>query len=85
MGVTEKRMNHLGSIVVYDVDLESGGPQSMEQSLKIICEESKATVAGFSFGGRYIIAGHDDGTVTQYDAEVWRSPLPSAVDIVLTR
>jgi translation initiation factor 3 subunit I len=73
LAVTEKRMGFLGTIVVYDIrygdDLTD---QTDEYSLKITCEESKATVAAWSFLDKYIIAGHEDGSVSQYDAKVWR-------------
>jgi translation initiation factor 3 subunit I len=71
LAVTEKRMGYLGTIVVYDIrygdDLTD---QTDEHSLKITCEESKATVAGWSYLDRYIISGHEDGSVTQWDAKV---------------
>ena len=71
LGVTEKRMGHLGSIVVYDVRYgEDLRDQSNEFNLKITCEESKATVAAWSFLDKYIIAGHEDGSVSQYDSKV---------------
>ena len=74
LGVTEKRMGYLGTIVVYDIrygdDLTD---QSDEHSLKITCEESKATVAAWSYMDKYIIAGHEDGTVSQYDAKTGES------------
>lgn len=74
LGVTEKRMGYLGTIVVYDIrygdDLTD---QTDEHSLKITCEESKATVAGWSYMDKYIIAGHEDGTVSQYDAKTGES------------
>lgn len=74
LGVTEKRMGYLGTIVVYDIrygdDLTD---QTDEHTLKITCEESKATVAGWSFMDKYIIAGHEDGTVSQYDAKTGES------------
>ncbi|KAJ2901755.1 putative Eukaryotic translation initiation factor 3 [Zalerion maritima] len=69
LGVTEKRMGHLGSIVVFDVDLDPKAEQTDERSLTIICDESKATVAGWSYLSKYIIAGHEDGSVSQYDAK----------------
>jgi translation initiation factor 3 subunit I len=73
LAVTEKRMGFLGTIVVYDIrygdDLTD---QADELSLKITCEESKATVAAWSFLDKYIIAGHEDGSVSQYDAKVRR-------------
>jgi translation initiation factor 3 subunit I len=71
LAVTEKRMGFLGTIVVYDIrygdDLTD---QTDEHTLKITCEESKATVAGWSFLDRYIISCHEDGTVSQWDAKV---------------
>ena len=72
LAVTEKRMGHLGTIVVYDIRYDEDlSDQTDEYSLKITCEESKATVAGWSFLDKYIIAGHEDGTLSQYDAKVW--------------
>lgn len=74
LGVTEKRMGHLGTIVVYDIrygdDLKD---QTDEYNLRITCEESKATVAGWTYMDKYIIAGHEDGTVSQYDAKTGES------------
>lgn len=75
LAVTEKRMGYLGTIVVYDIaygDGEGNGldEQSDEPTLRITCEESKATVAGWSYFGKYIIAGHEDGSVSQYDPKV---------------
>ena len=70
LGVTEKRQNVLSSIVVFDIILDVNAQQTNERSLRIICDESKATVAGFGCHGEYIIAGHEDGSVSQYDAKV---------------
>lgn len=70
LGVTEKRMGHLGTIVVLDIKLDVTAEQSRERALTIVCDESKATVAGWSYLNKYIIAGHEDGSVSQYDAEV---------------
>ena len=75
LAVTEKRMGFLGTIVVLDINLDVNAEQSDERALTITCEESKATVAGWSYMSKYIIAGHEDGTVSQYDAKVgllWR-------------
>lgn len=70
LAVTEKRMGFLGTIVVYDIRYgEDLTDQVDELSLKITCEESKATVAAWSFLDKYIIAGHEDGSVSQYDAK----------------
>lgn len=69
VAVTEQRMGFLGTIVVLDINRDPEGEQSDERALVITCEESKATVAGWSYLSKYIIAGHDDGTVSQYDAK----------------
>jgi translation initiation factor 3 subunit I len=69
LGVTEKRMGHLGTIVVYDINLDPEAEQTNERALTIVCNESKATVAGFSYMTKYIIAGHEDGSISQYDAK----------------
>ena len=72
---TEKRMGHLGTIVVLDVNPDPEAEQSDERALTIVCDESKATVAGWSYLNKYIIAGHEDGSVSQYDGKVC-TPLP---------
>lgn len=69
LAVTEKRMGFLGTIVVFDINLDVEAEQSDERVLTITCEDAKATVAGFSYMTKYIIAGHEDGTVSQYDAK----------------
>ena len=76
LAVTEKRMGFLGTIVVLDVKVDVEAEQSDERSLVITCDESKATVAGWSYLSMYIIAGHEDGTVSQYDAKVRFSTTP---------
>lgn len=70
LAVTEKRMGFLGTIVVLDVNLDPEGEQTTEKRMTITCEDAKATVAGWSYMSKYIIAGHEDGTVSQYDAKV---------------
>lgn len=69
LAVTEKRMGFLGTIVVLDVVVDVEAEQSDEKALVITCEESKATVAAWSYLSKYIIAGHEDGMVSQYDAK----------------
>lgn len=69
LGVTEKRSGHLGTIVVYEINPDPEARQSDEHILRIVCEDSKPTVAGFSYLAHYIIAGHEDGTVSQFDAK----------------
>lgn len=70
LAVTEKRMGYLGTIVVFDITVDTTVEQTSEPSLRITCDESKATVAGWSYLSKYIIAGHEDGSVSQYDAKV---------------
>lgn len=67
LGVTEKRMGFLGTIVVLDIEPGVDSEQAAAPAMTITLEESKATVAGWSFLGEYIIAGHEDGSVTQFD------------------
>ncbi|KAJ9650871.1 translation initiation factor eIF3 subunit [Neophaeococcomyces mojaviensis] len=70
LAVSEKRMGYLGTIVVYSINYgDDLTEQSDEQDLKITCEEAKATVAGWSYLDKYIIAGHEDGSVSQYDSK----------------
>lgn len=70
LAVTEKRMGYLGTIVVLDIKIDVNAEQSDERNLTITCDESKATVAGWSYLSKYIIAGHEDGSVSQYDGKV---------------
>jgi translation initiation factor 3 subunit I len=74
LGVTEKRTNILSSIMVYDIIPDVDAEQSSEHALRIICDESKAMVAGFGYDAKYIIAGHEDGTISQYDGQVRNEP-----------
>lgn len=71
LAVTEKRMGFNGTIAILDINYgENLSAQATEPTLTIVCEESKATVAGWSFLSKYIIAGHEDGSVSQYDPKV---------------
>lgn len=65
-------MGYLGTIVVYDIRYgEDLAFQTEEHSLRIQCERSKPTVAAWSYLDKYIIAGHEDGSVSQFDTKVW--------------
>jgi translation initiation factor 3 subunit I len=79
LAVIEQRMGHAGSVVVYPVDESSAErivsisklmAESNEPDLTIPTQDSKATVAGWSFLDRYIIMGHENGMVSQCDAKV---------------
>ena len=63
-------MGYLGTIVVFDIKVDVEAEQTSERAMTITCEESKATVAGWSYLAKYIIGGHEDGSVSQYDAKV---------------
>lgn len=77
LAVTEKRMGYLGTIAVLDINYDGDFTnQAEEPSLRITCHESKATVAGWSYLGKYIVAGHEDGSVSQYDGKVRLSKFP---------
>lgn len=69
-------MGHLGTITILDVVLDLEAEQPTEPAFKITCSESKATVAGWSYLDKYIIAGHEDGSVSQYtgaDGELYEN------------
>ena len=69
LGVTEKRMGYLSNIIVLEINPDPEAEQSDERALTIVCDESKATVAGWSYLNKYILAGHEDGSVSQYDGK----------------
>lgn len=63
-------MGFLGTIVVLDITVDVTAQQSDQRRMTITCDQSKATVAGWSYLSKYIIAGHEDGSVSQYDSKV---------------
>ena len=69
LGVTEKRMGYLSNIIILNINPDPEAEQDDERALTIVCDESKATVAGWSYLSKYIIAGHEDGSISQYDAK----------------
>ncbi|KAI9470274.1 translation initiation factor eIF3 subunit [Coemansia sp. RSA 989] len=64
--VTEERMGHKGTIQVFEID-SSRPEQSNEPVVVITPSPSKATVAAWSYLDKYIVAGHDNGSLTLYD------------------
>lgn len=69
LGVTEKRAGQLSTVVVYDINPDPEAEQSDEHVLRIVVDDiPKVTVAGFSYLTKYIITGHEDGSVSQFDA-----------------
>jgi len=74
--VTEQRMGHIGTVNVYAIG--DGTEQSSDPMIAIPTQESKATVAGWSFLDKYIIMGHENGMVSQWNwkvSYVWVSRL----------
>lgn len=63
-------MGYMSNIVVIPININPEAEQTDERDLTIVCDQSKATVAGFSYLSKYIIAGHEDGSVSQYDGKV---------------
>lgn len=69
LGVTENRMGHAGTVQVFRIDQEDGSKSESEPVMTITERESKATVAGWSYLNKFIIVGHEDGSVSQYNAK----------------
>ncbi|KAK7203278.1 WD40-repeat-containing domain protein [Myxozyma melibiosi] len=67
--VTEARMGFQGTIHVYPFVIDLEAKQATEPILTITSPENKFTKAGFSYLSKYIIAGHADGSVSQYDGK----------------
>jgi translation initiation factor 3 subunit I len=67
LGVTEKRMGYLGTVVAIDIIQDEEAEQTSEISLTITLEDSKATMAGWSALNEFIIVGHEDGSLSQWD------------------
>lgn len=70
LGVTEQQMGHLGTVVVFSVNLDSEAAEADEPLFRITMRKSKATVAAWSYLNKFIITGHEDGSVGQYDGRV---------------
>ncbi|KAJ1831032.1 translation initiation factor eIF3 subunit, partial [Coemansia sp. RSA 2708] len=64
--VTEERMGYKGTIQVFAID-SSQPEQSNEPVVVITPSPSKATVAAWGYLDKYIVAGHDNGSLTLYD------------------
>lgn len=61
-------MGYLGTVVA--IDIAAGGAAAEQPdapSLTITFDDSKATVAGWSYLAEYIIACHEDGSISQWD------------------
>ncbi|AOA61275.1 Translation initiation factor 3 subunit i [Komagataella phaffii CBS 7435] len=68
--LTAEVMGHPGTISIYPVDFTKE-EQSTEPLLVIKRQPELGvfTVAGWSYGDKYIIAGHNDGSISKIDAE----------------
>lgn len=80
LAVTEQRMGHLGTVVVFPIIVDVDAVQADAPLFTITFRESKATVAAWSYLNKYIITGHEDGTVSQYDGKVLIGPLRDEED-----
>ncbi|CCH44683.1 hypothetical protein BN7_4251 [Wickerhamomyces ciferrii] len=71
LAVMDAVMGHKGDISVFNINKETPTKQDEEPILVIPTYEGleRVSVAGFSYLGKYIIAGHQDGTVSKYDAK----------------
>jgi translation initiation factor 3 subunit I len=66
--VTEERMGFAGTITVLPINSDIEGVQSNEPVVQIVNDgSSKAVVAGWSPLDKYIIAGHEDGSISQWN------------------
>ncbi|EEB07084.1 translation initiation factor eIF3i [Schizosaccharomyces japonicus yFS275] len=67
LAVTEERMGFTGTISVFHVPTDYSDEKFKNPIYVIKTRESKATVAGWSYLNKFIIAGHENGSVSQYD------------------
>lgn len=68
--VTDEVMGHKGTISIFELNRENPEKQNEEPILVIPTRSgvTKATVAGWSYLDKYIIVGHNDGTISKYDS-----------------
>ncbi|KAI8341995.1 WD40-repeat-containing domain protein [Chlamydoabsidia padenii] len=67
--VTEERMGYAGTITVLPVNPDVNAHQANEPLVQLVNQQgnSKAVVAGWSYLNKYIISGHEDGSLCQWD------------------
>ncbi|CAM0139133.1 translation initiation factor eIF3 subunit [Umbelopsis sp. WA50703] len=65
--VTEERMGYPGTVTVMNVNPDLEGQQSDEPVVTMINDGPKFVVAGWTYLNKYIICGHVDGSITQWD------------------
>jgi translation initiation factor 3 subunit I len=71
LAVTEEHMGQRGSITIFPLNVDLNATQSIEPDVVISNPqgESKVTIAAWSFDGKYIVAGHANGSVSKFDAQ----------------
>lgn len=68
LAITEERMGFEGTIVIYKINDQVDAAQMSEPLITIPFPKSKkATVASWAYLDKYIIASHEDGTISQID------------------
>lgn len=70
--LTEQAMGQKGKFQIFNIDLARGAEQEAKPVLEIVNEgdaDTKATIATWSYGGKYILAGHADGGISRYDSQ----------------
>ncbi|PVV03647.1 hypothetical protein BB560_001873 [Smittium megazygosporum] len=69
VALTEKQMKFESEILIYKIN-DLGTPQPSSPVVSIFPHPSKATVVAWSYYNKYIIAAHEDGSVSLYDWHV---------------
>jgi len=69
LAVTEQRMGFPGTITILSVNHVEPAEQSDDTVSVILPEGPKATVAGWGYLNKYIIAGHENGAVSMFNWE----------------
>lgn len=73
LALCDQVMGHCGSISVYPINGDDASIALQQEEPLITINTptggSKATVAGWSSEGKYIISGHEDGHLSKYDAK----------------
>ncbi|KAJ1926367.1 translation initiation factor eIF3 subunit [Tieghemiomyces parasiticus] len=64
--VTEERMGFPGTIVIFAID-PTTPDQSDEPVNVIVPQPSKATVAGWGYLNKYLVVGHENGSISLFD------------------
>ncbi|CAO3591977.1 unnamed protein product [Absidia cylindrospora] len=67
--VTEERMGFAGTVTVLPVNPNVSAQQASEPLAQLVNQQgnAKAVVAGWTYLNKYIISGHEDGSLCQWD------------------